>query len=150
LRAFAISIDKAEFITKFQTSLNGSLSIYSSVKTIRLTAKGRNILYLHLFTLFKSSSVLLPIQAAATKASILANGQKVNVTTTDTGLMIDLSQLAIDDHVTTIELNFAKGYQMLAVITKYDPLLSVFDHRQDAGFLAKTMKKIKMDAKKKA
>ncbi|MGS2722623.1 alpha-L-fucosidase [Porticoccus sp. GXU_MW_L64] len=77
----------------------------SAPENTRLTAKDGK-LYVHLFSPFQQDRVVLPLvlslQATNASASVLANGQKVPVSASETSLTLDLSGIRFDKYVTTL------------------------------------------------
>jgi len=79
----------------------------------RITAKGKNTLYLHLFAPFKEKSVELPISAKSATAISLQDKTTVPITASQNALTLDLSKLQLNDTVTTIKINLPEGYTAL-------------------------------------
>lgn len=97
-----------------------SESIYSTrfspitapVKT-RLTAKGDNQLYLHLFAPTQQQSVSISLTTDKASALGLAGGSQIPVTVDKKSITLDLSKITWDDNVTTIRIDLPNGYKTL-------------------------------------
>ncbi len=88
----------------------------------RLTAKGENKLYLHLLAPMSAKSIKLALTTTQATAQTLAGGSPVPVRIGADSISLNLANVPMDKHVTTIAISLPDGYKASAknVITLQD------------------------------
>ena len=88
----------------------------------RITAKGNNKLYLHLLAPFDAQSIKLALTTSKAMAKTLDGGTTLPVLTGKDSISLDLTNIKMDKHVTTIAIDLPDGYKAGAknIITLQD------------------------------
>lgn len=79
----------------------------------RLTAKGDNKLYLHLFAPFNERKVSLKLSTTAATARALNGAKSVLVTVHNNSITLNLAGIKTNEHVTTIAIDLPSGYKAI-------------------------------------
>ena len=87
-------------------------TITAPVKT-RITTKGKNTLYLHLFAPTQQKSISVDLATDKATAQALAGGTEIPVKVDKKSITLDLSKITWDDNVTTIRIDLPSGYKPL-------------------------------------
>ncbi len=101
-----------KWMTQNSESIYGTQ--FSSIPTpqkTRITQKGNNLVYLHIFAPKQPKNITLAITTKKATATTLADKLDIPVKIDPKSITFDLSHVTWDDNVTTIRINCPQGYQ---------------------------------------